>query len=509
MSRKPNVLFVMADQHNASCMGASGHPDVQTPNLDKLAKEGVIFNQAFCNNPVCSPSRLCYMSGQYCHTHQFMGNENFEFDHENPDSVGALFRRNGWQTALIGKAHMLKKWDDEAFEYIRYCDLCDAERRDPRTCHYFNYLVENGLADKYEDGALPADHPYTKLGYATMKLPYKHTLEAWTGEETLRFLQGRDAERPFFVHMSFERPHPNFMIAEEWKDLYDPDQLSLAPSSADRFENRFAGKPAFVRKEFERRADGLDSGENLRKRMAAYFTLITNIDMEIGRVISHLKETGEYDNTIIVYTADHGDFAGDHGVMYKNLGIYESIHRVPFIFRYPGGQRGLSVEGIIESVDVYPTLIDCAGLVAPEAYQVDGRSILPVLKGDEPGKDYAICEWSRPAPETHTKINAIRTKEYALIVYGAESGGELYDRVKDPGEITNQWDNPDYADIRFGLFQKLYDAVSLYATRSCSAKGRKLAQRTSAMPTGLIHKGARKWSEVAGLCFDDVRGGLT
>ncbi len=349
MSQRPNVLFLMSDQHNAGSMGCAGHPNVRTPNLDRLAESGVRFTRAYCNNPICSPSRISYVSGQYPHTHRVVGNNNFEFQDRNPATLGATLRRHGYQTAMIGKGHMIREWDEEAYEHLRYCDLCDADRRDPRKNHYFKYLIDNGIGDMYEDGSLPRDHEAISRKHAISGLPYEHTNEAYTGRESLEFLQGRDQRRPFFLHMSFERPHPHWMPAAEHADMYDPADIELGPDFMDWWENRWAGRPEFVSKMAANRMGMFETIDELKEALAYHFALVTVIDMEIGRVLDHLRETGELENTIVVYTADHGDFAGDHGIADKNMGIYESIHRVPWMISYPGCPQGQTRDAIIES----------------------------------------------------------------------------------------------------------------------------------------------------------------
>ena len=235
MTQRPNILFLMSDQHNAQSMGCAGHPVVRTPNLDRLAEQGVRFTRAYCNNAICAPSRISFVTGQYCHTHRILGNDNFELQDANPNTLGAVLRRHGYQTAQIGKAHMVGAWDREAYEHIRYCDLCDADRRDPRKHHYFRYLIEHGLADQYEDGNLPPDHEahHSQKCCGIASLPYEHTVECWTGDQTLAFLRQRDRRRPFFVHMSFERPHPNWTPAREHADLYAPADITLGPDAVD------------------------------------------------------------------------------------------------------------------------------------------------------------------------------------------------------------------------------------------------------------------------------------
>ncbi len=175
----------MSGQHNARAMGHEGR-NVRTPTLDWIAEDGVRFPRAYCNNPICGPSRLSYITGQYPHTHRHVGNDLHEFPQRNPNTIWAVARRHGYQTALIGKSHMIGEWDREGFEYIRYCDLTEADRMDPLTNHYFRYLVEQGIAEDYRQGRLPQDHP----GRGTLKfesaMSYEHSLEAWTGRETRR-----------------------------------------------------------------------------------------------------------------------------------------------------------------------------------------------------------------------------------------------------------------------------------------------------------------------------------
>ncbi len=498
MRMRPNVLFLMTDQHNAKCMSWAGHPNVRTPNLDRLARRGVRFTRAYCNNPICAPSRVSFVTGQQCHTHRILGNNIFELDDRNPDTMGACFRRYGYQTAMIGKAHMVKNWDEEAYEHIRYCDLCDAVRKDPRQNHYFKYLIDHGLADRYEDGALPRSHPAIAQGHGVAGLPYRHTIEHWTGEETLAFLENRDGSRPFFVHMSFERPHPHWMPAAEYADLYNPEDIVLGPDVVDALHNGFPGRPKHIRTAANNRSARMTETK-LKQALAHHFALITVIDMEIGRVLDWLEQNGELENTIVVYSADHGDFAGDHGLRFKNLGIYESVHRIPFIFAYPGGPSGEDREAIIESVDLFPTLCELAGVPAPGG--IDGRSLVAELEGRGNGRDFAICEWDFPPPQR--RVNAIRTRKYRLVYYSHELGGELYDHQDHPFEMTNRWEDPAYADARRDLMERLFDQVNLYSRKTDIDRDRGVDQLDFYTPTRLLHKRCGKWSDIERLYGPD------
>lgn len=498
MDNKPNILWVMTDQHNANCMGNAGHPNVKTPALDSLAQGGIKFDNAFCNNPICSPSRLSFVTGQYPHMHGFLGNNNFNYSGTNPDSIGAVFRRNCYQTAIIGKSHMIGAWDEEAFEHIRYCDLCDGDRNDPLKHHYFRYLVDNGLGDMYEEGNLPPEHQNSREGYAISELPYEHSIEHWTGNETLSFIENRDKSRPFLLQMSFQRPHPPLIPSAEHAALYNPEEIVLPENAVDAFENSFESKPEFIKKAMLRRRK---DPESLKKVLAHYFALITAIDSEIGRVLEKLKQIGQLDNTIVIYTADHGDFAGEHGISNKNIGIYESIHRIPFIIRYPGGPEGTIRHEIMESVDLYPTLCELAGVPAPDGF--DGESIIPIINGESGGKKQAIAEWDFPLPRE--RVNAIRTKQHRMVYYGRKLGGELYDREKDPGEINNVWNSPEYQQVRMELMERLFESINRYSLKTSFNTDRQEDQNTRNTPTMLLHKRGKKWSEVEALCYENTK----
>lgn len=498
MSR-PNVLWIMTDQFNANCMSHLGS-QCRTPNLDRLAADGVCFERAYANNPICAPSRTCFMTGQYLHTHGLQGNYTTLYPHQNPRSLAALFRRNGWRTALTGKAHMPRIWNEEGFERIRYTDLIDSLPGDPTTCHYFRYLEQNGLAGWYEEGTARPGAPRPDDGSRPSHLPYEHSIERFTGRETLRFLrEGVNDERPFFIHMSFQRPHGPIRPAPEYFDLYDPEDIELPESAVDWFERDFATKPEFIRERL-RGGCGYPLADKdpapLKRVLAGYYALIHCIDMEIGRVLDWLDEHGEYENTIVVFTADHGDFAGEHGLFHKNLGIYESVQRIPFLLRMPGGPEGESREGIIESVDLYPTLCDLSGLEVPEA--VEGRSVVPLAHGRGEGKEEALAEWDWHGPAG--RINALRTDRYRLVYYSHRIGGELYDHESDPGELSNLWDDPHYADARRDLTERLFDRVNRYRSNFGVQDDRELRHRHRYEPSRLVQFGQVDWEEFKKVC---------
>jgi arylsulfatase A-like enzyme len=492
-----NVLWLMSDQHNANSIGYAGHPDVKTPNLDRLARQGVWFENAFCNNPICAPSRACFSTGLFMRTHGISSNDIYEYSLSNPNTLAKHFRDHGYQTAIIGKGHLPKVWMEAGFEHRRYSDLADGERDDPFSVPYFKHLVESGLGDDYDLGTLPPDHVGGGMRAFTSAIPFEHSMEKWTGDEALEFLKNRDQKRPFFLKVSFQRPHDPFCLPPEKVNLYDPSKIHLPENSNDFFEREFQSKPEYQKKivsgpkgsGYPYRA--LDK-EDLKRQIAYHFGIITMIDEQIGRVIEELEKGGELDRTIIVYVADHGDFAGEHGLALKNLGIYESIHRIPFILCYPKGPKGVRENGIVESVDFFPTLCDLASLPIPK--ELDGHSLQSMLNEAKPVRSHTICEYDFRSNQKTSTIFAVRTEQFRL-VYNINSPdeGELYDRKKDPGEIENLYSNPQYQSVRLDLIQKLVVFLGHYPRYSFDVA---LKDAPKSSVTKMLHKQCKKWSEV-------------
>lgn len=499
--QKPNILWIMSDQHHASAWGRGGREEVQTPHLDRLASLGTTYTRAYCNNPICGPSRACFLTGQYIASHQVTGNNIFNSQVIAARNLGKTFREAGYQSGLIGKGHLPKRWMEDGFEVRRFCDLADAERDDPRSVPYFDYLVRQGLADAYDLGKLTQDRAGSRMERFVSEIPLEHSVEVWTGNETVRFLKERDQSRPFFLQMSFQRPHDPYAPSLGRERLYEPDKLPLPDNADDYLERRMAGKPLF-----QRDYSGLPAGEgypyrpeskaDLRKQMAYYYSLITTIDEQIGRVLAQLEASGELDNTIIVYHADHGDFAGEHGFMLKNLGIYEAIHRIPFILSYPGGPKGKIEEGMVESVDLFPTLCHLTGVSIPGGG--DGH----IVTGEQACfREYVVCEWDFPI-EPQSRVYAVRDKNYRLVYYPERpDDGELYHCLEDPGEVNNLYRDPGMSLIRCCLLEKAFNQVSNYTRRHGLKEDRLENQLTDGMLARRIHKYGMRWSEQALACL--------
>lgn len=489
----------MSDQHNANVMGCSGHQDVRTPCLDALADQGALFTKGYCNNPICAPSRASFHSGLYVKNHGLSGNTVRQLSDNPPPLLGATFRSAGYETGMVGKAHIPGRWVREAFEHYRFSDLADAEADDPRTCHYFNDLVENKLGDQYEHGKLLPGHPGHGNRAFISGLPEEFSLEAWIGRKAVEFLSTRDRKRPFFLNVSFQRPHDPFAPPATKAGEYAPERLRLPENADDFLEKSFFGKPAFMQRLAEMsRGSGYpfrpkDASE-LKSQLAAYLTLVSMIDSEIGNIISELRRIGDLDNTIICYVSDHGDFAGEHGLILKNLGIYESIHRIPWIMAGPGIPSGLVCEELVESVDLFPTLCSLAGVAAPTG--LDGKPLFDAGQFLSPARSAVFCEWDF-VNEPQTRVLAVRTLSHRLVYYlDAVEDGELYDIVRDPGEVNNLFADPQCRPIRDELIQHAIEWRGIQPRTFGQSEEKAVLAQVDSGATGMIHRLGKRWSEV-------------
>jgi choline-sulfatase/uncharacterized sulfatase len=441
----PNVLVIVSDQHNAKCLGHKNHPDVKTPHLDRLASEGVRFDNAITQNPICTPSRVSFLSGQYCHNHGYYG-----LCGPNPNglpNVFDAFRRAGYATAAIGKIHCPEYWVEDSVDYFREVCGCSIGGNP----EYQAFLRERGGIEAWENSELKSG-PYGQCmdGFPSEQ-PFEQSTEGYIAAETINFMKRAQADgKPFIVHASLPKPHQVYCPAQEFWDMYDPDELTLPPN----FKYDMEGKAPNLK----RSADGAAKGEwmafepkqieaGFRRKLRGYFGCISHMDHAVGQMLDALDEAGLAEDTIIVYTADHGDYALEHGIIEKAPGIStDAITRVPMIWRVPGNmQSGHVAEQLAELVDIPTTLCHLAGL--PDMPTSDGRDLSGLLTGgDQPLRDIAVTEfaWSR----------AVRKGKYRLVWYPREmfpeeypeGFGELYDIEEDPWEMKNLYFEPEYQD---------------------------------------------------------------
>ena len=441
MPKKPNILFIMTDQWNAECFSGFNHPDVKTPNLDKLIEGGVSFRNCFVANPTCQPSRTSFFTSQYIHTHGVEVNNQKSKPMSVVHPLAKVLKENAnYRTGAFGKLHLGAFEEDAGFDKILHA--CDNPFGEPK---YFEYLKEKGLLDEYLNAERkPPMAVNQKFCTGKSSLKTCDTNEAWTADQTIDFINENDD--PFFAWCTFERPHAPHMPPADAPVKYDPEKLTVPPYDPKYFESKMNHSRAGCENLWKAWVLGEDE---LRNALAHYYGLISLIDQQIGRIISTLEDTGKLDNTIIIFTADHGDFAGNLGMLGKNSGNYDAIIRSPYIWYWKGKfDRNMHFD-LCEAIDMYPTLCDIVGIETPPSVQ--GESHIEALK-DLPyyrGKDYVFSERSLS--------KTIRSKTFKLTINsnGTKHYGELYNILEDVDEKHNLYNNPAYTHVQTELAEEL------------------------------------------------------
>lgn len=474
---RPNILYIMSDDHAAHAISAYGSRLAKiapTPNIDRLAKEGALFTNAFCTNSICSPSRACVLTGQYNHV-----NGSFDLSGRvgpGKQMLAIQMKKAGYQTAMIGKWHL--KAEPRDFDY--YCVL-------PGQGKYHNPVFR-----------VRGNKPW---GKNTIKRDGKHSTDAIT-DITLDWLkQGWNREKPFFLMHHYKAPHDYFDNAPRYEsyladvDIPEPDTLwkrgrqfgSIATRGAGDELLRHVGTsigsrnlrrsylrdlPKMYPNEFPKGYDPAKYSNEENKRFAynaylkKFLRCVKGIDDNLGRLFKYLEDSGQLDNTLIIYTGDQGFMLGEHDYQDKRW-MYEESQRMPFLVRYPKSvSAGKRYDAIIENVDYGPTMLDFAGAEIPKSVQ--GRSFKSLL---ETGKESAGWKkaayyryWMHMAHHDNPGHLGIRTKTHKLIYYygcnydgGYQTppGWELYDLAKDPHETRNLYDDPKHAKLVRSLKKQL------------------------------------------------------
>ncbi len=453
---RPNILIIQDDQHHAGALSCAGHPDVRTPNIDRIAMQGVRFTHAFCPTAICQASRVAMLTGLSCHTTGTYENSG----QIRPDlrSLVGLFAENGYQTALIGKGHFVPQWKGHGFQVVRKTDFCDCEFSLEENEHYVR-LKQAGILS-YRDGDIRS----AELAARPSDLPLELTVEHVTAEKAIEQLENRDPNKPFFYLVSFSRPHNPWTPSPPFDRMYNPENLKLPPTHPKDWDN----KPFRHRDRWKNPALVFYyprmTPEKRRRALALYYGLISQVDHYVGKILDRLEQLELLEKTIVVFCSDHGDFAGEHGIIDKGVPTLDGIWRVPLLIRAPTASFPQQEQRhqLVNLIDLLPTLLDLAGIAVPST--VEGRSVRRELfEPDWEGRDAVFFEYRH--------VKTIRTKEFAMSYYspGEEgfrdyehsttwaTGGELYDLRKDPNQFHNVYDDPNYLAIRLRLTERLLE----------------------------------------------------
>lgn len=468
-----NVLMLCTDQQRFDALGASGNPEIQTPNLDRLAASGARFTNCYVQNPVCGPSRASLMTGRYVHAHGLWANGVGLPAHEQ------LFSRAlsdaGYDCGLVGKFHVggacaggrLEPRLDDGFRVFRWA-------HDPYPGSSENQY-HRWLRAKW-----PELYEATKDPASFDTLPTEAHYSRWIGEQTIEFLEeSRDPGRPFFFVANFFDPHHGFGAPKEYRDRYDAARLTRPVTR----EQELAGKPTMLTDASHRSYAGHARGytdysaEELQEVRAAYYAMVSLVDDEVGRILDALERSGAAEDTLVIFTSDHGEMLGDHQLMLKGPMMYECAVKVPLLMRWPGHiPPGTVRDELVQWIDLSTTVLETAGL--PPMPRGQGESLLPLATGTaaEGPRDFALCEYRNSGhpydPAVHTTM--LRHDRYKLIVWHGKPStdrpreGELYDLVDDPRELDNLWDDPAHLPTRTRLQELLLDVLVATEDRSQS-----------------------------------------
>jgi arylsulfatase A-like enzyme len=478
MARPLNVLFITADQWRAECLSALGHPTVKTPHLDALAHEGVLFASHFANAVPCGPSRTSLHTGMYLQNHR-SGTNGTPLDarHTNWAKEAAAI---GYDPVLFGYTDTsldpreLKEDDPWLYTYegplpgIRPIVMMgDTPTQWTDWLRDQGYAVPEPIQRAY---ALRAAGPDYEDGAAVPKpLAYPKEVDDtnYLADRCLDYI--RAAKGPFVAHLSILRPHPPFIAPEPYNAMYDPRGVPgfsrLATPDAEAAQHPWLAHQ-LARRTFRAPADE----KKLRRLKAVYYGLMSEVDATLGRVFAMLKETGRWDDTLIVFTSDHGEQMGDHWLLGK-CGYFDASYRIPLIVRDPrrsaDAGRGQVVTRFTENVDIMPTMLEAIG--APIPLQCDGRSLSPFLEGKgapatwrtEAHWEFDFRDPSDPATEQalgltlhQCTMNIVRDARFKYVHF-TKLPPLLFDLQQDPGEFTNLAGDPHYVSVMLEYAQKL------------------------------------------------------
>ena len=501
MSARPNLLLITTDQQRWDSLSLYGAPGYRTPVLDGLAARGVCFDRAYCPSPVCTPARVSILTGQYPTRH---GAYEIGMDPvpalQGP-TIASLLGTAGYRTALVGKTHFVARciehqhvagvkdpsadrddptetfWDTfdgpyAGFEFVRHCQSHTCDR--PPNAHYRSWLRRRGLdLDHLHQGRRRAHGESAEN--VVQRVPSEgvwaideaHTQSAWINEESLAWIDRQQRASPWFCWVSYQDPHPPYVCPEPYFSAVDMTGVDLGGLKPGETE----GKPPLVRNFMEGRYwteapdihywDGInvpaqgtygvvkDPGSAIQ----AYIGMCNMTDTYVGRLLDGLRELDALENTLLVFTTDHGEMLGRHGLWGKGAAAFEDCQRIPAVASWPGGQRRAvgRTKAAFNLVDIMPTFLDAAGAAVPAFTQ--GVSQLPVIRGERDSvRDWALVDF---LATVNLHQQTLVWQDWKLIVYRHADYGELYNLAEDPEQYRNLFDEHGAAGTKLAMLQRL------------------------------------------------------
>ncbi len=472
----PNILWYCSDQQRWDTIRALGNEHINTPRIDKFLETATAFTHAYSQCPICTPSRSSFLTGMYPSYLRANRNGNAEFPAEGTERlITRRLREAGYECGLAGKLHLTGGYDgyesrtDDGYSFF-HCS--HSPRRDRATyADYSRWLESKGhdpqeVLKRYDFERYPrpeGDMPQGGLLEPTEdfdNVPPELHQTTWCTEMTLEFLEAAKAEeKPWLMSVNPFDPHECFDAPWEFYRRYDPQTM---PDPAFR--------PEDLAHQDKIQAAGVDfQGEAQHPKdwwfpevTASYYAMIELLDEQFGRILDCLDETGQRENTIVIFMSDHGEMLGDHGLVLKGCRFYEGAVRVPLAISWPGHfETGMVSDALVELTDIYPTLMEATGQPIPDGTQ--GRSLTPILTGAASPDDHRDFVWSEYIDAINrpdaTRAFMYRDRRWKLVSYHGNGIGELYDLKADPDEFEDLWDDLQYASIKADLLKRSFDAL--------------------------------------------------
>ena len=450
MADRPNIIFIFPDQHRGDTMGCAGNPAL-TPNLDKLAAEGVHFGRCSTNSPLCMPARASLITGKYVNEHGTWANSTIV----DPHSVSHVrnIRDAGYHTAVIGKTHLHYSWRPHTKEgvpilndwgYEDTHELQDIMAYGGAQCYYTDYLREKNKLQvfrEYMRNHARAEvsgwfHPWET---PPALIPTEETLDMYCASTAEKWIKSYKEDKPFYLQVCFPGPHNPFDSPSEFRALHKPEDMPLAIMGPHE-------GPVAPRVQGLMRGSRLQDMTECQNRLmrSYYYAKVTQVDYGVGIVIKALEEKGMMDNTWIIYTSDHGELLGDHRCNHKGI-FYEGCLNVPLIIRPPGGTQGWKTKALTDHFDVTDTMLDVTG--ARPLENSHGSSLAPKIKA---GPDASDAQKGKEVIFSEVFLNSMaRNEQYKMNIDSlTREPLELYDMVNDPTELRNLVNEPSLKNVR-------------------------------------------------------------
>ncbi|MEM7028930.1 MAG: sulfatase-like hydrolase/transferase [Chloroflexota bacterium] len=437
-TQKPNILFLFSDQHRHDALSCYGAPICRTPHMDSLAETGMRFTHAFTPTSLCSPARAALLTGLYPHNNgqlANMGNFNGVFDKQMLDATGypELLTQAGYSTNYIGKWHLPKQGDTDFWHFDQWHTETE----------YAEEKAALGLGTDRSKEVRRLEWGGTAPFCGQSILPAEHLQEAWCADKTIELLQAQaENDQPFMIFTSFFGPHFPYAVPAPYDTMYDAEQVERWINFDETFEN----KPYIQQREMLRWNASHLTWPDWQKVIAHYWGYCTYIDDQIGRILTALNKSGLAENTIVIYSSDHGDMTGSHRLFNKGMYMYDEIYRIPLMVRWPGvTQPGGVCDDFVSLIDLMPTMLDAGQAQTPST--LDARSLRPLLQGNTVGDwpDDIYAEF-HGYESTLFSQRMVRTKSWKFI-YNPGAEDELYDVASDPGELRNLVDEVGYKHV--------------------------------------------------------------